>query len=147
MSDSGTTSQTKIPSNLRVLVVDDMSTMRKIIINTTTKLGITNFKEAENGQQALDLMKSLVGGPEEIQFVFSDINMPVMTGIQFLKAVKADAKLKKVPVMMVSAENEVSFLIEATSSGAEDFLVKPFSPEELEEKILRFLFPNSSRKK
>ena len=133
----------QIPKDLRILVVDDMKTMRTIIIKTISQLGLENFKEAEDGQQALDLMKELAGGDESIQFVFSDINMPNMNGIEFLKAIKADKALKSVPVMMVSAENEVQYLMDATSNGAEDFLVKPFGPEDLQEKMLRILFPDT----
>ena len=133
----------KIPTDLRILVVDDMKTMRTIIIKTISQLGLVNFKEAEDGEQALALMKELESGDESIQFVFSDINMPKMNGIEFLKAIKADKTLKSVPVMMVSAENEVQYLMDATSSGAEDFLVKPFGPEDLQEKMLRILFPDA----
>jgi two-component system chemotaxis response regulator CheY len=132
----------QIPTDLRILIVDDMKTMRKIIMNTISQLGLTNFKEAEDGEQALEILNELKGSAKEIQFIFSDINMPNMNGLELLKAVKADKDLKKIPVMMVSAENEVHYLMEAQSNGAEDFLVKPFGPEDLQEKILRALFPD-----
>ena len=132
-----------IPTDLKILVVDDMATMRKIVINTIFQLGLTNVKQAEDGQEALTLLKELAGTPDAVQLVLSDINMPNMNGLDLLKAIKEDSKLKSIPVIMVSAENEISSIMEATSAGAEDFLVKPFVPEDLQDKILRALFPDT----
>ena len=85
--------------NMKILVVDDMSTMRRIVKNIMKQLGFANVEEAENGQDALDKLRADTFG-----FVISDWNMPVMTGIQLLRAIRADEKLKAIPVLMVTAE-------------------------------------------
>ena len=85
--------------NMKILVVDDMSTMRRIVKNIMKQLGFANVEEAENGQDALDKLRA-----ESFGFVISDWNMPVMTGIDLLRAIRADDKLKAIPVLMVTAE-------------------------------------------
>ena len=134
-----------IPKNLRILVIDDMATMRKLIAKTISELGLTNFKHAGDGQEALDLLHKLAGTPEEIQFIFADINMPKMNGIDMLKAIKSSPTFQKVPVIMVSAENDINAIIQAKVNGAEDFIVKNFDPAELKEKMLRVLFPKVAK--
>lgn len=115
---------------MRILVVDDFNTMRRIVKNILKQLGFENVGEAENGQEALNLMKK-----EKFDFVVTDWNMPVMNGLDLLKAIKADAALKDIPVMMVTAEAQQQNIVVAVKAGASNYIVKPFTSEVLEEKI------------
>ncbi|HSA86660.1 MAG TPA: chemotaxis response regulator CheY [Nitrospira sp.] len=117
-------------SNMKILVVDDMVTMRRIVKNILKQLGFANVDEAENGQEALQKLRADTYG-----FVVSDWNMPVMTGIDMLRAIRADEKLKTTPVLMVTAEAQQSNLIEAVQAGVSNYIVKPFTAETLQEKI------------
>ncbi len=116
--------------NMKILVVDDFSTMRRIVRNLLKELGFTNVDEAEDGVVALQKLKA--GG---FQFVVSDWNMPNMTGIELLRAIRADAQLKSLPVMMVTAEAKKENIIEAAQAGANGYVVKPFTAATLEEKL------------
>lgn len=116
--------------NLKILVVDDFSTMRRIIRNLLKELGFTNVDEAEDGVVALQKLKG--GG---FEFVVSDWNMPNMTGIELLRAIRADATLKQLPVIMVTAEAKKENIIEAAQAGANGYVVKPFTAATLEEKL------------
>ena len=116
--------------NMKILVVDDMSTMRRIVKNIMKQLGFANVEEAENGQDALDKLNAGSFG-----FVISDWNMPVMTGIQLLRAIRADDKLKAIPVLMVTAEAQKENLVEAIQAGVSNYIVKPFTAEVLQEKM------------
>ena len=116
--------------NMKILVVDDMSTMRRIVKNIMKQLGFANVEEAENGQDALDKLKT-----ESFGFVISDWNMPVMTGIDLLRAIRADDKLKAIPVLMVTAEAQKENLVEAIKAGVSNYIVKPFTTEVLQEKM------------
>ncbi len=118
--------------NMKVLVVDDMVTMRRIVKNILKQLGFANVDEAENGQEALQKLRVDTYG-----FVVSDWNMPVMTGIDMLRAIRADEKLKTTPVLMVTAEAQQSNLIEAVQAGVSNYIVKPFTAETLQEKIAK----------
>jgi two-component system, chemotaxis family, chemotaxis protein CheY len=104
--------------------------MRRIVKNIMKQLGFANVEEAENGQDALDKLKADTFG-----FVISDWNMPVMTGIQLLRAIRADEKLKAIPVLMVTAEAQKENLIEAIQAGVSNYIVKPFTAEVLQEKM------------
>ena len=116
--------------NMKILVVDDMSTMRRIVKNIMKQLGFANVEEAEHGQDALDKLKA-----EPFGFVISDWNMPVMTGIELLRAIRADDKLKAIPVLMVTAEAQKENLVEAIQAGVSNYIVKPFTAEVLQEKM------------
>lgn len=116
--------------NLKFLIVDDFSTMRRIVRNLLKELGYTNADEAEDGVVALQKLKG--GG---FQFVVSDWNMPNMTGIELLRAVRADPELKHLPVLMVTAEAKKENIIEAAQAGASGYVVKPFTAATLEEKL------------
>ncbi len=116
--------------NLKFLIVDDFSTMRRIVRNLLKELGYTNADEAEDGVVALQKLKG--GG---FQFVVSDWNMPNMTGIDMLRAIRADAKLKHLPVLMVTAEAKKENIIAAAQAGASGYVVKPFTAATLEEKL------------
>ncbi len=112
---------------MRVLVVDDFATMRKIIKNVLRQINIENVTEADNGKQALDFLKK-----EEIDLIISDWIMPEMTGIDFLKACKSDDGIKNVPFLMVTAESQKDCIMEAIKSGVDNYIVKPFTPEKLQ---------------
>lgn len=116
--------------NLKFLVVDDFSTMRRIVRNLLKELGYTNVDEAEDGVVALQKIKG--GG---FQFVITDWNMPNMTGIDLLKAVRADAGYNRLPVLMITAEAKKENIIEAAQNGASGYIVKPFTAATLEEKM------------
>ncbi|MFZ1804860.1 MAG: chemotaxis response regulator CheY [Nitrospira sp.] len=116
--------------SMKVLVVDDMVTMRRIVKNILKQLGFGNVDEAENGQEALQKLRADTFG-----FVVSDWNMPIMTGIEMLRAIRADEKLKTIPVLMVTAEAQQNNLIEAVQAGVSNYIVKPFTAETMQEKI------------
>lgn len=117
-------------TNLRFLVVDDFSTMRRIVRNLLKELGFTNVDEAEDGVVALSKLRS-----EKFDFVVSDWNMPNMTGIDLLRSIRTDAALKHLPVLMVTAEAKKENIIEAAKAGASGYVVKPFTAATLDEKL------------
>jgi two-component system chemotaxis response regulator CheY len=114
----------------RFLVVDDFSTMRRIVRNLLKELGFLNVQEAEDGVEALVKLRA-----ETFDFVVSDWNMPNMTGIELLRNIRADAKLKHLPVLMVTAEAKKENIIEAAQAGANGYVVKPFTAATLDEKL------------
>ncbi|MEN8166191.1 MAG: chemotaxis response regulator CheY [Pseudomonadota bacterium] len=116
--------------NMKILIVDDFSTMRRIIKNLLRDLGFTNTHEADDGTTALPMLQS-----GKYDFLVSDWNMPGMTGIDLLKAVRADAKLAVLPVLLVTAESKREQIIEAAQAGVNGYVVKPFTAGTLEEKI------------
>jgi two-component system chemotaxis response regulator CheY len=117
-------------SNLKFLVVDDFATMRRIVRNLLKELGYANVDEAEDGVIALQKLRA-----DTFDFVVSDWNMPNMTGIELLRAIRADDALKHLPVMMVTAEAKKENIIEAAKSGASSYIVKPFTAATLDEKL------------
>jgi len=117
--------------NLKFLVVDDFSTMRRIVRNLLKELGYTNVEEAEDGAIALQKLKH--GG--DFGFVISDWNMPNMDGLTLLKSIRADDGLKSLPVLMVTAEAKKENIIAAAQAGASGYVVKPFTATTLDEKI------------
>jgi two-component system chemotaxis response regulator CheY len=119
-----------VDNNMKFLVVDDFSTMRRIVRNLLKELGFTNVLEAEDGVDALNKLR---GG--DFDFVVSDWNMPNMTGIDLLRAIRADATLKHLPVLMVTAEAKRENIIEAAQAGASGYVVKPFTSGTLDEKL------------
>lgn len=116
--------------NMKVLVVDDFSTMRRIVKNLLRQNGYTNIEEAEDGEQAYSKLQG--GG---FGFVVSDWNMPNMDGLELLKKVRSDPSLKDLPVLMVTAEAEKDKVITAIQAGVNNYIVKPFSGEVLKEKM------------
>jgi two-component system chemotaxis response regulator CheY len=120
--------------NLKFLVVDDFSTMRRIVRNLLKELGFTNVDEAEDGVVALAKLK---GG--SFDFVISDWNMPNMTGIELLRAIRADATLRSLPVLMITAEAKKENIIEAAQAKASGYIVKPFTAAVLDEKLNKIL--------
>jgi len=116
--------------DMKILIVDDFSTMRRIIKNLLRDLGFNNTAEADDGSTALPILQS-----GSFDFLVTDWNMPGMTGIDLLKAVRADAKLSKLPVLMVTAEQKRDQIIEAAQAGVNGYIVKPFTAITLKEKI------------
>ncbi|MCW8930667.1 MAG: chemotaxis response regulator CheY [Gammaproteobacteria bacterium] len=116
--------------DMKILIVDDFSTMRRIIKNLLRDLGFTNTVEADDGNTALPILNA--GG---IDFLVTDWNMPGMQGIDLLKHVRADEKLSKMPVLMVTAEQKREQIIEAAQAGVNGYIVKPFTAATLKEKI------------
>ena len=122
------------PSDLKFLVVDDFSTMRRIVRGLLKEMGCNNADEAEDGAVALNMLKA-----GKYDFVVSDINMPNMNGFDLLKAIKADEGLKHLPVLMVTAEARKEDIVLAAQSGAAGYIVKPFTKATLEEKLQKIL--------
>lgn len=116
--------------NIKILVVDDFPTMRRIIRNLLKELGFVNVEEAEDGAAGLEKVKD-----GSFQFVISDWNMPNMDGLSMLQAIRADAALAKTPVLMVTAEAKKENIIAAAQAGANGYVVKPFTAATLDEKI------------
>lgn len=117
-------------SNMKFLVVDDFSTMRRIVRNLLKELGYSNVDEAEDGAVALNKLK---GG--DFEFVVSDWNMPNMDGLTMLQNIRADPDLKHLPVLMVTAEAKKENIIAAAGAGANGYIVKPFTAATLDEKL------------
>ncbi len=121
-------------TDMKFLIVDDFSTMRRIVRGLLKEMGCNNADEAEDGVVALNMLKA-----QRYDFVVSDINMPNMNGFDLLKAVKADATLKHLPVLMVTAEARKEDIVLAAQSGAAGYIVKPFTKATLEEKVQKIL--------
>ena len=122
------------PTDMKFLIVDDFSTMRRIVRGLLKEIGYHNADEAEDGSVALNLLKN-----GKFDFVVSDINMPVMNGFELLAAVKADDALKHLPVLMVTAEARKEDIVRAAKDGAAGYIVKPFTKATLEEKVQKIL--------
>lgn len=116
--------------NIKILIVDDFSTMRRIVKNLLRDLGFTNTEEADDGNTALPMLQS-----GKFDFLVTDWNMPGMNGLDLLKAVRADEKLANMPVLMVTAESKREQIVEAAQAGVNGYVVKPFTAVTLEEKI------------
>jgi two-component system chemotaxis response regulator CheY len=119
--------------DMKILVVDDFPTMRRIVKTLMRQNGYTNFVEAEDGAQGFKMLETM----PDIEFIVSDWNMPNMTGLEFLKAVRADPRFKHLPFLMVTAEAEKENIIEAVKSGVSNYIVKPFTGATLQEKLAK----------
>lgn len=122
------------PNEMKFLIVDDFSTMRRIVRGLLKEIGYNNAEEAEDGSVALNMLKNA-----KFDFVVSDINMPVMNGFELLAAVKADDNLKHLPVLMVTAEARKEDIVRAAKDGAAGYIVKPFTKATLEEKVQKIM--------
>lgn len=116
--------------SMKILVVDDFSTMRRIIKNLLKDLGFTNIQEADDGSTALPMLQQ-----SEFDFVVTDWNMPGMQGIDLLRAIRADDSLKHLPVLMVTAEAKKEQIVAAAQAGVNGYVVKPFTAATLKEKL------------
>lgn len=125
-------------SKTKFLVVDDFATMRRIVRTLLKELGYENVDEAEDGAVALGKLKG--GG---FQFVVTDWNMPNMNGLELLQAIRADATLKTLPVLMITAEAKKENIVAAAQAGASGYIVKPFTAATLDEKLKRIFEKHS----
>lgn len=121
-------------SEMKFLIVDDFSTMRRIVRNLLKEIGYANADEAEDGQVALTKLRK-----GNFEFVVSDINMPNMNGFELLTQIKSDAALKHLPVLMVTAEAKKEDIVTAAQAGASGYIVKPFTKATLEEKVNKII--------
>lgn len=121
--------------NMRVLVVDDFSTMRRIVKNILRQLGFNDIVEADDGTTAWEVLNK-----DKIDFIVSDWNMPKMTGIDLLRKVRASEEFADIPFLMVTAEAQQENIIEAVQAKASNYIVKPFTPETMKQKIDK-IFP------
>jgi two-component system chemotaxis response regulator CheY len=122
------------PIDLKFLIVDDFSTLRRIVRGLLKEMGCVNAEEAEDGAVALHMLKA-----QKFDFVVSDINMPNMNGFDLLSAIKKDDALKHLPVLMVTAEARKEDIVLAAQSGAAGYIVKPFTKATLEEKVQKIM--------
>ena len=116
--------------NMKVLIVDDFATMRRILKNILRQIGFTNIKEADDGTTAIKELKE-----EKFDLVLCDWNMPEMSGLELLNKVKSDDELKDIPFVMVTAEAEKKNILEAVKAGVNSYVVKPFTAETVSEKL------------
>jgi two-component system chemotaxis response regulator CheY len=123
-----------LDKNMKILVVDDFSTMRRIVRNLLVELGFSGplIQEADDGESAITMLRNTSFG-----LLVTDWNMPNMTGIELLRKIRADATLKTLPVLMVTAENNREQIITAAQAGVNGYIVKPFAAATLEEKLVR----------
>ena len=119
---------------IKFLVVDDFSTMRRIVKNLLQELGYANIEEADDGATALPMLQA-----GDFDFLITDWNMPTMPGLALLKAVRADPKLAKIPVLMVTAEAKREQIVEAAQAGVSGYIIKPFTAQTLSEKLGKIL--------
>jgi two-component system, chemotaxis family, chemotaxis protein CheY len=120
--------------NIRVLIVDDFATMRRMIRNILKQLGFENIEEADNGAAAMRVLET-----RDIDLIISDWNMPQMSGLELLKAVRADDRFKDLPFIMVTAEGQQENILEAARSKVSQYIVKPFTAETIAQKIEKVL--------
>ena len=128
--------------SMKILVVDDFPTMRRIVKTLFRQNGFENFVEAEDGAKAYETLKKVPG----IEFICSDWNMPNMTGLEFLKAVRADPNFKHLPFLMITAEAEKENIIEAVKNGVSNYVVKPFTGQTLAEKLAKIFQAHNAKK-
>ena len=121
-------------TSIKYLVVDDFSTMRRIVKNLLQELGYQNVQEADDGKTAWPMLQT-----GSFDFVITDWNMPLMPGLDLLKAIRADEKLKTLPVLMVTAEAKREQIVEAVQAGVSGYVVKPFTAEILKQKLDKIL--------
>ena len=122
------------PTDMKFLIVDDFSTMRRIVRGLLKEIGYNNAEEAEDGTVALNMLRNT-----KFDFVVSDINMPNMNGFELLAEVKKDESLKHLPVLMVTAEARKEDIVRAAQDGAAGYIVKPFTKATLEEKVQKIM--------
>jgi two-component system, chemotaxis family, chemotaxis protein CheY len=116
--------------NIKILIIDDFATMRKILKNILKQIGFKNISEADDGKSALKILKK-----EHFDLILSDWNMPEISGLELLNGVKSDNELKNIPFVMVTAEAQKDNILEAVKAGVNSYIVKPFTAETVGEKI------------
>lgn len=121
-------------TSIKILIIDDFATMRRILKNILKQLGFKNLVEADDGTTALDVLES-----QKIDLIISDWNMPKMTGLELLKKVRASTEYKNTPFLMVTAEAQKQNVIEAVQAGVSNYVVKPFTAEAISDKLEKIL--------
>jgi two-component system chemotaxis response regulator CheY len=121
-------------TSIKILIIDDFATMRRILKNILKQLGFKNLVEADDGTTALNILES-----QKIDLIISDWNMPKMTGLELLKKVRASTEYKKTPFLMVTAEAQKQNVIEAVQAGVSNYVVKPFTAEAISDKLKKIL--------
>jgi two-component system chemotaxis response regulator CheY len=116
--------------NMNVLVVDDFATMRRIVKNILNQIGLKNIIEADDGSTALEVLKK-----DKVDLIMSDWNMPKVTGLELLKAVRSDESMQDIPFLMVTAEGQKDSVIQTVQAGVSDYIVKPFTADTVKEKL------------
>ena len=129
-----------INPNMKTIVIDDMMTMRKIITKMLKQIGFTNIQEADDGATAWPMSQQAQESGEPFEFIVSDWNMPKMSGLDLLIKIRATEGIKDTPFLMVTAEAEQSNVVKVVQAGVSNFVVKPFKPDTLKEKIAK-IFP------
>ena len=129
-----------INPNMKTIVIDDMMTMRKIITKMLKQIGFTNIQEADDGATAWPMIQQAQESGELFEFIVSDWNMPKMSGLDLLIKIRATEGIKDTPFLMVTAEAEQSNVVKVVQAGVSNFVVKPFKPDTLKEKIAK-IFP------
>jgi two-component system chemotaxis response regulator CheY len=123
------------PRTTKILICDDMTAIRENVRRVLHSLGCTNILEAVNGQKGFELLEEQDLKADPIELVISDWNMPVLTGIEFLKKVRAEERWRELPFVLLTAEAERNQITEAIIAGVSNYVLKPFAPKSLEEKI------------
>lgn len=130
-----------IKADIKILIVEDMAVLRKMVRGMLSQIGFTNISEADDGATAWPMIQSAVKEGKPFEFIISDWNMPTMSGLELLKNVRADATMVKTPFLMVTAENDQENVVVAIKSGVSNYVVKPFSAQILKEKIEKIFTP------
>lgn len=125
-------SVSEIDRNMKILIVDDFATMRKIVRTLFERIGFHKLAEAEDGVDALSKLRAT-----PFDFIVSDWNMPNMMGLDLLKAVRADDQLKEIPFLMITAESQKENVVQAVQAGVSNYVVKPFNQDVIETKLLQ----------
>ncbi len=123
-----------LDSNIKILVVDDFSSMRRIIKNTLKQIGFKTILEADDGTTALAMLKN-----QKVDLILSDWNMPKMSGLELLKEIRRDEELKDIPFFMITAEAQKDNVIQAVQAGVSNYVVKPFTADSIKQKLERTL--------
>ena len=131
-----------IKPNIKILVIDDMQILRKLLMRMLKEIGLTNVADAEDGIAAWKMIEDAIERGQPFEFIISDWNMPNMTGYALLKKVRSTPGMEKIPFLMITAENEKTNVMSALNEGVSSFIIKPFSPKILRDKI-DTIFKNS----
>lgn len=129
-----------LPPTLKILVVDDMPSVRDMVKTTLSAFGFKNVMEAGDGNQAWEMIVAEAQANEPFELIVSDINMPKCNGLKLLKMIRANGTFKEVPVLMVSTESETDVIMSAIEAGANNYILKPFTKETMKEKLIAIFY-------
>lgn len=123
-------------TDLQFLIVDDFASITMMLTNSLNKMGIKKIQSANSGNAAYKIIEGQIGKPNEIQFVISDFNMPNGTGLDLVKAIRANSALKKLPMLLLTSQAEIEVVLECVQAGVNDYMIKPWQDEELKKKLI-----------